>query len=138
MDNQVSYSTITMQIDEVIEYKETTSVPLTFGERVKQSLGIGMNQLKNLFSGLFFFALEDLPVILVTLLIWGAVIWFAVWVFKKISKKIRGKKPNYRKANKYQDSLNSENATGYNNQGYESPKYNVSPKQEDKKEENDK
>ena len=133
MDNQVAYSTVTMQIDEVIDYQEVNSVPLTFGERVKQSFGIGISQLKEMFINIFFFALEDLPVILVTLLIWGAVIWFAVWVFRKISKKIRGKKPNYSKPNNYQNSSNPENVGSYNGQGYESPKYNIDEKQEDKK-----
>ena len=110
MDNMVAYSTITMQISEVIEYQDVATVQLTFGKRVKRSFGIGMKQLKNMFSNTFFFILEDLPVVIVTLIIWGTIIWFMVWLVRKIIRKL--------KSSKTKEDIKC------NKNKYESPNYN--------------
>ena len=88
MDNQVVFSTINITLNEVIEYQDSYNAPLTFSEKIKNSFAISGRHLKNFFSGLLFFAIEDLPVIILQIGIIAIVVRFIVVIIKKIKKSI--------------------------------------------------
>ncbi len=93
MDNQVAFSTITINLAEVIEYQDSYNAPLTFGEKIKRSFSVSGRHLQNFFSGMLFFIIEDLPLLLIQLVIFGAIILLVVWIIKKIRKSFAGKAP---------------------------------------------
>lgn len=101
MDNQVTYSTLSLEIREVIEYSEIKTQPKNFGEKIAESFKRSGEQIIDLFSGILFFAIEDLPVLLIILGILLLIAWIIASIIKKISyKKKTSVKNDY--ANTYQ------------------------------------
>lgn len=84
MDSQVSYSYLNITVQEVVEYNIVKNQPKTFWEKVKDSGSRSLQNLSNLFQGIVFFAIEDLPVLLIV----GAIIFILVWVVVRIVKKV--------------------------------------------------
>ena len=90
MDTDVSYSTITMNIYEVLEYtpdKEPVKVQ-TFGDRLRNTLKETGEGFVSFLEGFLFFIIEALPYLLII----AAIVVLIVWLVKRNNKKNGGKK----------------------------------------------
>ena len=92
MKNRVSYSTITLNIREVVEYTSIVAQPKTFGEKLADSFKRSGRNLKYAFMNILTFVIEDLPTVLIYLAIWAVIIYVVVLVVRKIKKTIKAKK----------------------------------------------
>lgn len=80
-DNQVTYSTIYLDISEVTAYTEPE--PVTFGERVRSGFSANLENLSETVTDLLVFLLSSLPTIIVLAVIIGAVIIIVCKVRKR-------------------------------------------------------
>lgn len=89
MDRDVAYSTVTLQIREVLEYtKDKDPVKVsTFGDRLKNTLKESWATFLGFLEGLLFFIIRFLPILLVIALIVIAVIVLVKKILKKKSMK---------------------------------------------------
>ena len=87
MDNQVSYSTLDVSIREVVEYNEISKPPKTFWEKMTDSLKRSGKNIAYTFENGIFFIIEELPVILINLVVWGIIIFAVYRLFKFILSK---------------------------------------------------
>ena len=94
MDNQVAFSTVNITLNEVIEYNDSYNTPLTFTEKLKNSFAYSGRHLKNFFSGLLFFIIEDLPVVIIQIALIALIVWAIVIIIKKIRKSMHKKSNN--------------------------------------------
>lgn len=69
MDNQVSYSYLSMDLREVIEYQDVRQQPKTFIDEISASFSRSGNNLLYWAKGAVFFIIEDGPILLLNLLI---------------------------------------------------------------------
>ena len=91
MDTDVAYSTITMRINEVLEYtpdKEPVKVQ-TFGDRLKNTLKETGRGFLSFLEGLLFFIINAIPY----LLILAVIALLIIWLVKRNRKKNAGKAP---------------------------------------------
>ena len=93
MDNQVAYSTLSLNICEVFEYQEVVNTPETFGEKISDAFKYSGRQIINLLSSTLFFIIEDAPVMLIFFGFWGIVIFLIVLLIRKICRTIRKNRP---------------------------------------------
>ena len=84
LDNQVTYSTVTLSLREVVEYTEEEK---PYGEEVKEAFNDGMTGIVELFKGLFLVVLILLPFILV----WGGFIVIVIVIIRVCTKKKKAK-----------------------------------------------
>ncbi|MEG0899358.1 MAG: DUF4349 domain-containing protein [Oscillospiraceae bacterium] len=89
MDSQIAFSTLNLEILEVIEYKEINAAPKTFGEEIAQSFKTSGEHISSMCSRTLLFVIEYLPVLLIQFAIWGGIIFIIVWVITKVSRKIK-------------------------------------------------
>ncbi len=67
MDNQVAYSTLSLELTEVVEYQPSIGQSKSFGERIFDAWGRSCARIGYIAEGLLFFAIESLPSILLFL-----------------------------------------------------------------------
>lgn len=89
MDNQVAYSTLTMNIQEVVELTQIQQKPKTFVEKLGESFRRSGQNITSTLQGLIFFLVEEGPV----LLIWVALIALVVWLIRKLVRRLQRNRP---------------------------------------------
>ena len=89
MDSQVTYSYLNLDIQEVVEYNIAKNQPKTFWEKLQASGARSLDNITGALQGILFFAIEDLPV----LLIFVGLIALIVWVVSRIVKKVSANRP---------------------------------------------
>lgn len=82
MDSQVTYSYLNLSLQEVVEYQEVQEKPRTFGERLREAGGDG---LEDMVDGLQNFAIA-IARVGPSLLVWAAIILCVVLVVRAITK----------------------------------------------------
>ncbi len=82
MDSQVTYSFLNLSLQEVVEYQVMQEKPRTFGERMKEAYGDGIDDLVN---GLQSFAIW-LARVGPSLLVWIAIILVIVLIVRSVSR----------------------------------------------------
>lgn len=87
-DSQVSLSTVTIDLREVIEYQPAVVTPITFGERIANAF---TKTWVNFADGCKSFAV-DFVWALPTLLVWAVIITAAVFVIRRVIRKRRARK----------------------------------------------
>ena len=90
MDSQVSYSTVNIQLSEVIEYQENTPAPRTFGDRLKDALKGSAENFLDFCEDLLFALIYAAPVLLLLLVI----VIVVVMIIKALHKKHIRKTPS--------------------------------------------
>ena len=105
MDSQVAYSYLNISLREVVEYQSVTPAPKTFADRVSDAFVRSADNLRDFCEGIVIFAIEDLPLLIIWLILWGIVLFIAIKVivwFRKIVKSNPNRKPlfNFKKNNK--------------------------------------
>ncbi len=88
-DNQVTYSTVDMSVNEVIEY--TPDAPPSFGERAAEGFMENLNAVKNFFVELILAIITHIPVLVLLIVIIAAVVAI-IRVIDAKAKKSRMKK----------------------------------------------
>ncbi len=88
MDNQVEYSSISLQIREVRIYTEPEPEDVSFGTRLAKLFKNSLKRVGTFFEDLALFVLGRLPI----LLIWGVFILAVVLIVKLITRKSKAKK----------------------------------------------
>ena len=86
-DNQVSYSTVTIVIDEVKEYVEVETPKTSFGDRVGNAFSGGWRNFADGFQNFVVSFIYSLPSILLFIVIAGGAAVISVAVVKKATKK---------------------------------------------------
>lgn len=94
MDGQVRYSYLNLYLREVVEYEQVSGAPKTFGEKISASFERSGRKIVSLGEDLLFFAIEDLPVLLIVLAIAFVVLFLPVRALIRHSAK-RGDKRNW-------------------------------------------
>lgn len=89
MDVQVAYSTVTIYLDEVVEYSKDGTVVKTntFWDRLGNTLKDSWQSFLAILEGLLFFIIRAFPVILIL----GAIVFLIVFIVRAIVKKNRKK-----------------------------------------------
>ncbi len=96
MDDQVDYSTLTLTVSEVVEYSELEKKPATFGERLSGAAKRSGEKIVAFFQDLALWAVEDLPVLLLWLILFGAVLWALVKVLRRFRRTPENRRPLWR------------------------------------------
>lgn len=73
MDGQVTYSYLNIYLNEVVEYSSIDPAPKTFGEKISAAFTRSGGKLANFFENAIYFVIEDLPLLIIWLVILGAV-----------------------------------------------------------------
>jgi len=102
MDDRVDYSTLTLYLQEVVEYSEVETPPATFGERIAEAARRSGRSIRTFFEDLILWIIEDLPVALLWLVLIAAVLWILVRIVRVIFRKsgVEPKKPLFRRRKK--------------------------------------
>ena len=87
-DNQVSYSTLSIEIQEVALYTEDTPATLSYGEQLKEGFLRSLKNVGRFFKDLFKFLVTALPVLVVLAIV--AVV--VILIVKKATKNKKSKK----------------------------------------------
>ena len=82
MDKQVAYSYLYIELREVVEYKNVTTAPKTFGEEVSAAFQRSVSNLLRSCKGLILFVIEAGPV----LLFWAVIILVIVLAIVKLTR----------------------------------------------------
>ncbi|MBR2582230.1 MAG: DUF4349 domain-containing protein, partial [Oscillospiraceae bacterium] len=82
-DRQVSYSTISLSLQEVQEYTPESKV--SYGEQLRLALSRGLKSVGEFFRNLLLWLLEALP----TLIVLAALVLFIVFLVRRISRRAR-------------------------------------------------
>lgn len=69
MDSQVSYSTLNIDLSEVVDYQQPSIQPKSFGERIAAAWSRSVERMGDIAEGLVLFAVEALPSILLFLVL---------------------------------------------------------------------
>lgn len=86
MDKQVSYSTVDIYLQEVVEYTDV-SHQLTFGERISSAFKRSGQNIKNFFQNIILWIIRELPVKILWLALIAAIAKVLIVIVKKIIKK---------------------------------------------------
>lgn len=89
MDTDVAYSTVTLDLSEVLEYKEEIKPQReqTFKDRLKNAFANSWNNIRDFFEGLLFFIIEAGPILIFV----GGIITGLVFLILAIVRKWNGK-----------------------------------------------
>ncbi len=96
MKDRVDYSTLTLNLQEVVEYSEIETPPATFGEKVAEAAKRSARSIRDFFEGLILWIIEELPVTLLWLVLLGFILWVVIRVLRFIFRK-NGVEPKVRK-----------------------------------------
>ena len=88
MDSQVSYSTLNIDLSEVVEYTEQRIQPKTFGERVAETFADSLAFIRRFGQELVLFVVAALPV----LVVYGGIVLIIVLIIRAIVKARRKKR----------------------------------------------
>ena len=86
-DNKVSFSTVTIQLEEVREYVETPTTKITFGERIARSFKNSWRNFADGFQDFVVWFVGAIPTFLVLAVIFGGVAVIVATLIKKHKKK---------------------------------------------------
>ncbi len=86
IDNAVAYSTVSISLNEVVEYEEIEKEPISFAERFAQSFDNGIDNLINLTEDFLLTSVESGPVLLFIALIVFVIYKILKFLSKKINK----------------------------------------------------
>ena len=92
MTSLVSYSTVTVSLNEVIEYTPVVKTPLTFGEKLSREFSDSIERVWDGFQNFTIWFLGNIVEIVLVLLLVAAVVFLHVLVIKLIIRRIRRKK----------------------------------------------
>lgn len=95
LDNQVNYSTVQVELKEVIEVSEYEEPAVTVGQRISKGFLDSIDQIKEFFVNLFIFVVVAIPY----LIIWAVVIGSLIMIYKKVK--------TYRKRKKSKNEVGS-------------------------------
>lgn len=87
-DNQVNYSTVSMYLEEVVEYTHQKAEPITFGQRIAGAFENSLDFIGDFGEGLVVMLVGVLPF----LLVYGGILLVIVLVVLKAVRAIKGKK----------------------------------------------
>ena len=87
-DNQVNYSTVSMYLQEVVEYTEQEPEPISFGQRIGRSFQNSLSFIGDFGEGLLITLVAVLPF----LLVYGTAAAVVVFLVIKLVRRIRRKK----------------------------------------------
>lgn len=90
LDMQISYSTVSIELQEVEVYTPTVAVTRTFGEKLSDALSDGWWSFTRTFQSFFLGLAEALP----GLILFAVFVVVVVIVVKRTIKKSKGKKPS--------------------------------------------
>lgn len=99
MDSQVTYSYLNLDLQEVVEYQPVESAPKTLGEKIAASFKRSGEKLAWFFEALLLFMIEDLPLIVIWLAIFGVIAFISFKIFHYIKAKMN--------LNRYKNSQSS-------------------------------
>jgi len=88
LDNQISYSTVNVQIDEVRKVEQVYTPPKTLGERIVREFNYAIDDIVDFAEDFAVTVVGNSPIIV----IWVAVIVVCVIVLRKVTKKWRTKR----------------------------------------------
>ena len=106
MDSQVAYSYLNLNLREVVEYKNVSSAPKTFGERISDAFVRSGNRLRSFFEGAVIFMIEDLPLMLIRFLIFAVIVVVAYRFIRWLSAKCLGENKGKTLFSKAKETLN--------------------------------
>ncbi|PKM95454.1 MAG: hypothetical protein CVU84_05140 [Firmicutes bacterium HGW-Firmicutes-1] len=113
IDNQVNYSTVQLELKEVIEVSTYEEPAVTVGQKISKGFLDSINDIKDFFVNLFIFIVVAIPYLVIFAVITIAMIIF----FKKMSKKRKVKSANKDKViNTEVKSQQSEDTGTHSNQ----------------------
>lgn len=104
MDSRISYSTLHITLQEVVEYSIVNDPPQTLGQRLSDGFAASMKMVKNGAENLLVWLVTFLPVILLWAAVLAAVIWLAVRLLRRLKQ--NGKLPRRKKGQKKQEKEN--------------------------------
>lgn len=93
MDSQVAYSIVNISLEEVVEYKEVTAPPRTFGDRLGETFKDSWENFLNICENLLFGAIYLAPLVL-TVAIAAVVILLIVRGIVRRKKSVRANAPD--------------------------------------------
>jgi hypothetical protein len=110
MDSQVSYSTVTISLEEVVEYKEVTAPPRTFGDRLAETFKDSWNNFLNVCENVLFTIIYVAPLVLLIAVIVVIIIFIirAATRRKKIAKEGNTELKGWKAAENKQDTEHKE------------------------------
>lgn len=83
MDSQVSYSTLRLNVNEVVDYTVPQEKPKNFVERLGEAFGRSGKNLARATESILFFLIVDGPVLAIYLLFWGAIVYLVYRIWRK-------------------------------------------------------
>ena len=89
-DNKVSFSTVTINLDEVRDYVEVPTAKITFGERIAKSFKQSWKNFADGFQNFTVWFVGAIPTLLVLAIIFGGGATIVVTKIKKAKKKKNG------------------------------------------------
>lgn len=100
MDNRVEYSTLDLSINEVVEYSELEREPVSFGERLSAAAKRSVEKVGAFFEDLALWIVEDLPLLLLWLVLLGFVLWIVRKLVRRFYRPDPDRKPLFSKKKK--------------------------------------
>jgi len=103
MNDRVDYSTLNLSLQEVVEYSEIETKPVTFGEKAAEAARRSARSIRGFFEDLILWIIEDLPLALLWIVLIAAALWVIVRVLRLIFRKSGAtapKKPLFRRRKK--------------------------------------
>jgi hypothetical protein len=87
MDNSVTYSTLTLYLNEVVEYTEPTTEPVSFAEKLAEAAKRSGESIADFFENLILWIVEELPLVLLWAVLIIAVLWVLVRVLRFVFRR---------------------------------------------------
>lgn len=84
MDSQITYSYLNIYLNEVVEYSSIETAPKTFGEKISASFGRSVKKIASFFEDAVLFIIEDLPLLLIWLVLLGTVSFFGAKLMSRL------------------------------------------------------
>lgn len=94
MDSQIAYSYLNLDLREVVEYQPVESAPKTLGEKVAASFKRSGEKMVWFFEALLLFVIEDLPLIIIWVAIFGAFVFASFKASRRIKLKVKDRNKN--------------------------------------------
>lgn len=84
MDSQITYSYLNIYLNEVVEYSSIETAPKTFGEKISASFNRSVKKIASFFEDAVLFIIEDLPLLLIWLVLLGTVSFFGAKLMSRL------------------------------------------------------
>lgn len=89
LDSRISYSTLHLSLQEVVEYSVVTNPPQTLAERLSEGLNDTFRSIKNGAEDFLVWLVVSLPILAIWAVILGGLGWIAVRIFRRNKDKVR-------------------------------------------------